>query len=70
MDATTTNLQSINIADAAVAAYDGGNHIHLTPEGPTVRAGQDETQYAKAIRIKQLERVARAICLKHNTNPE
>ena len=58
---------TMDIADAAIAAHDNGQHI----EGPGGRVafapGRDDVQYRKALQVKRLARLARAICARHNT---
>ncbi len=55
------------VADAAIEAYDNGQHI----EGPGGRVafapGRDQRQYVKALQVKALGALARGICLKHNS---
>lgn len=52
---------SLDIADAAIAAY--VNHGHLV--GPTGRVrivpGQDPVQYEKALQARSLRRIAKAL---------
>jgi hypothetical protein len=55
------------IADAAIDAYESGQHI----EGRTGRVafapGRNQSQYVKALQVKALGALARGICLKHNS---
>ena len=47
------------VVDAAIAAYDAGNHLAGATGKVTVVPGRDAVQYAKALQIKLLHAVAR-----------
>ena len=52
---------STSIADAAIVAYERGQHLQTDLGIVTLADGIDTVQYAKALRIKALNRVARAM---------
>ena len=58
---------TMTIADAAIAAYDDGQHLAGPGGCVALCPGRDEHQYAKALKAKALTALARGIFLKHNS---
>ena len=46
------------VVDAAIAAYEAGNHLAGATGKVTVVPGRDAVQYVKALQIKELHAVA------------
>lgn len=51
----------MSVADAAIAAYDAGNHLAGATGKVAVVPGRDDVQYGKALQIKLLHAVARGV---------
>ena len=56
----------MDIADAAIAAYDNGEHLTGPAGVVAFAAGRDVKQFDKALRVKALARLARAMGVRHN----
>jgi hypothetical protein len=56
-----------NVADAAIHAYENGARLDTKAGRVAVVQGRDQFQYAKALRVKALQRLARAMCSAHNS---